>query len=150
MKIGCVNDAVKLCEPGRMMGKKRDKISAFLGPDTAFEGKLSFQGGVRIDGRFKGEIQTEGSLIVGQSGEIEADIKASRVLIGGAVRGDIVAEEKIEILCPAKVFGNIEASIVTMEEGVIFEGNCTTRSTTGQTESKVAFLKNRPDAKNEG
>lgn len=132
-----------------MMGKKTDKICAFLGQDTAFEGKLSFKGAVRIDGRFSGEIETEGTLIVGQGGEVQADIRASRVLISGIVRGDIVADEKIDVLYPGKVFGNIEASVIRLEEGVVFKGNCTTRKANGPVDGKVAFLKKRPDAKNE-
>ncbi len=131
------------------MGKKKDKICGFLGQDTAFEGKLSFQGAVRIDGRFSGEIETEGTLIVGQEAEVEADIRASRVLISGTVRGDISAGEKIDILYPGKVFGNIVSGVVTVEEGVVFEGKCITRKSSGQVDGKVAFLKNRPDAKNE-
>ncbi|MFP4086970.1 MAG: polymer-forming cytoskeletal protein [Desulfobacteraceae bacterium] len=131
------------------MKKKKEIISAFLGPDTEFEGKLSFHGAVRIDGRFKGEISTDGTLIVGEGGEIQAEIKACRVLISGEVRGDIVAREKIDIVSPGKVFGNIEAAVVTVEEGVFLEGNCVTRTHDAEGDSKVAFLNQQSEAKNE-
>ncbi len=107
------------------MKKKKNEINAFLGMDTEFEGKLSFTGAVRIDGRFKGEILTEGSLIVGETASIESEIYASHIVISGEIRGNIVADERIEIHAPGKVYGNIQAPVVVIDEGVVFEGRCT-------------------------
>lgn len=107
-----------------MIMKKRDDINAFLGKDTSFEGKLSFSGAVRIDGHFKGEIFTEGILIVGESAVVESDIRVSHIIISGEIRGNIVADSRIEIHTPGKVFGNIEGPIVVIDEGVVFDGNC--------------------------
>jgi cytoskeletal protein CcmA (bactofilin family) len=104
--------------------KKRNEINAFLGRDTEFEGKLSFSGAVRLDGRFTGEIFTEGTLIVGESAVIESDIHASHIIISGEIRGNIAADDRIEIHAPGKVFGNIQAPTVVIDEGVVFEGNC--------------------------
>ena len=104
--------------------KKRDDINAFLGKDTSFDGKLSFSGAVRIDGHFKGEIVTEGTLIVGESAVVESDIRVSHIIISGEIRGNIVADSRIEIHTPGKVFGNIEGPIIVIDEGVVFDGNC--------------------------
>lgn len=104
--------------------KKRDEIHAFLGRGTAFEGKLSFEGAVRIDGHFVGEIITEGLLIIGQSARIESDIQVSQIIISGEVHGNITAKKRIEIHPPGKVIGNIRAPVVVIEEGVVFDGNC--------------------------
>jgi len=104
--------------------KRRDEINAFLGKDTEFEGKLSFSGTVRIDGRFKGEILAGGILIVGDGAVVEADVQVSHLVVCGEVRGNLFAAEKIEIHPPGKVFGNIQAPAVLMEEGVVFEGCC--------------------------
>ncbi len=104
--------------------KKRDDINAFLGKDTSFDGKLSFSGAVRIDGHFKGEIVTEGTLIVGESAVVESDIRVSHIIISGEIRGNIVADSRIEIHTPGRVFGNIEGPIVVIDEGVVFDGNC--------------------------
>ena len=104
--------------------KRKDEINAFLGRNTEFEGKLSFKGAVRIDGNFKGEIFTEGTLIVGESANIESNIHVSHIIISGEIRGNIIADNRIEIHAPGKVFGNIQAPTVVIEEGVIFEGNC--------------------------
>ena len=104
--------------------KKRDEINAFLGKNTEFEGKLSFTGSVRIDGRFKGEIDSQGTLIVGETALLESDVHISHIIISGEFRGNILAESRIEIHAPGKVFGNIRAPVVVIDEGVVFEGNC--------------------------
>lgn len=109
--------------------KKKDEINAFLGNHTEFEGKLSFKGAVRIDGHFKGEIFTEGTLIVGESAVIMSDIHVSHIIVSGEIRGNIIADKRIEINAPGKVFGNIQAPVVVLEEGVIFEGNCSMQKT---------------------
>jgi len=125
---------------GEIMKKRKIQITAFLGRDTEFEGNLSFKGMVRIDGRFKGEINTEGTLIVGETAVIDSDIHASNVIISGEIRGHIVAGERIEILSPGKVFGDIEAPSVVVNSGVIFEGNCQTEKRDEVANDKVAFL----------
>lgn len=124
------------------MKKTQDQINAFLGKDTEFEGKLSFSGAVRIDGRFKGEILTDGTLIVGETALMECHIKTALISISGEVRGDIDARNRIEIHAPGRVFGNISAPIVTIDEGVIFEGTCQMQKKAEGEESKVAVLHN--------
>ncbi len=109
------------------MKKKQNEINAFLGRDTEFQGKLAFTGAVRIDGRFQGEILTEGTLIVGESASIESDIHASHIIVSGEIRGNIVADDRIEIHAPGKVYGNIHAPTVVIDEGVVFEGHCRMR-----------------------
>jgi len=104
--------------------KRRDEINAFLGKNTEFEGKLSFSGTVRIDGRFKGQILADGTLIVGDDAVVESDVQVSHLIVCGEVRGDLLAVEKIEIHPPGKIFGNIQAPAVVMDEGVVFEGCC--------------------------
>ena len=114
--------------------KNKDEINAFLGEDTEFEGKLSFKGVVRVDGHFTGEIFTEGTLIVGESAIIKSDIHVSHIIVSGEIRGNIIADNRIEIHAPGKVFGNIQAPAVVIEEGVIFEGNCRMQSREGKEE----------------
>ena len=106
------------------MKKPKDEINAFLGKDTEFEGKFSFTGAVRIDGKLSGEIFSNGTLIVGESAIIKSQIHVAEMIISGEVHGDIFAEKKIEITVPGKLFGNIQTPKLVLEEGVIFEGNC--------------------------
>ncbi len=110
------------------MKKKMPRITAFLGKDTAFEGTLTFSGGLRIDGRFKGDISADGTLIVGESAVIRGDIRASCVLVSGEIHGNTVAEERIEILTPARIYGDIQSPEIIMDAGAVFEGKCQTES----------------------
>ena len=102
--------------------KKREKAVTFLGKDTEFEGKLTFHGTIRIDGHFKGEISADGNLIVGEEGVIEANMHVSYIVIRGEIHGNIIADQRVDIHVPGKVFGNIQAPVVVIDEGVIFEG----------------------------
>ena len=120
--------------------KKREGINAFLGRNTNFEGKLSFSGAVRIDGHFKGEIFTDGMLVVGESAVIQSDVHVSHMIISGEIRGNIFADRRIEIRSPGKVYGNIQAPIVVIGEGVIFEGNCTMKIGEQVGDKKLAVI----------
>lgn len=101
---------------------KKGKVVTFLGKDTRFDGKLAFHGTIRIDGHFKGEITSGENLIVGEEGIIEANMHVSYVVIRGEIHGDITADQRVDIRAPGKVFGNIKAPSVVIDEGVIFEG----------------------------
>ena len=104
--------------------KRGDGAVAFLGRHTEFDGKLSFSGTFRIDGRFKGEIDGRGTLIVGEKGFVESDINVSYVVITGEIHGNISADQKIEIHVPGKVVGDIQAPTVVIDEGLLLVGNC--------------------------
>jgi cytoskeletal protein CcmA (bactofilin family) len=133
------------------MKRRSDQMNAFLGKDTEFEGRLSFSGAVRIDGSFKGEIFTEGTLIVGETANLESDIHASHIIISGEVRGNITAEKRLEVHAPGKVTGNIQAPVVTIDEGVIFDGNCQMQkySEESNKNKKVAVLTQSAGSKDE-
>ncbi len=102
--------------------KKKNEVIAFLGKGTKFEGKMRFHGTTRIDGHFKGEISADGNLIVSNQGLVEANVHASSIMISGEVHGNITADQRVDIHAPAKVFGDIQAPSVVIDEGVIFEG----------------------------
>ncbi len=101
------------------------EINALLGKGTSFEGKLVFDGHVRIDGKFKGEVESTGTLIIGEGAEVEAEISVATVILrGGAVTGNVRASESLEVHAPAKLIGNIESPSVFIERGVEFQGSC--------------------------
>lgn len=109
-----------------MNGKKgtdQSHIRAFLGEGTEFEGLLSFDGTVRIDGKFRGEIHTADTLIIGESGNIEAEIKAGQVIIMGALNGNIKAAQKVEITHTGRLSGDINTPALVVHEGGVLEGN---------------------------
>lgn len=93
-------------------------------------------------------MKAEGTLIIGETAVVESDVHAATVIVSGEVRGHITAGEKIEVLAPARVFGDIEAPSVIINAGVAFEGNCRTEIKDEAVKNKVAFLKRAPEAKN--
>lgn len=121
------------------------EITTILGKGSAFDGKLTFEGAVRIDGDFSGEIRTQGTLIVGQTAEIKADIHAATIVIEGVVRGDIFATELIEIHAPAKVYGNLATPSVEIQRGSLFEGNCRMDANDG---TRTVGMSRQPREKN--
>ncbi len=104
--------------------RKEGEVTVFLGGDSTIEGALNFSGQARLDGAFKGEIQGSGTLLIGPAAQVQADIQAVSVIISGEVIGDVTASERIELRAPGKLKGNINAPLVVMDEGVLFEGHC--------------------------
>jgi cytoskeletal protein CcmA (bactofilin family) len=101
---------------------KAGQLNALLGKGSEFEGKLTFEGEVRIDGRFSGQILTKDTLTVGEGAKVTADITAGIVIVSGAVEGTIKATSHVELHAPARVKGTIETPSMSMDKGVIFEG----------------------------
>lgn len=97
-------------------------IKAFLGPGSRFEGKLSFDEMVRLDGSFVGEINSSDTLVVGESARIEGDIRVGALILSGTFKGNIQATNMVELRAPARVEGNIDAPVLKMEEKVLFNG----------------------------
>lgn len=99
-------------------------IKAFLGKGSEFEGKLVFHETVRIDGNFKGQIISTGTLIVGDTAVVNAEIEVGAAVICGKVEGNITARERLELHPPANVSGSIRTPKLVIIEGAILEGNC--------------------------
>ena len=105
-------------------GKEEEEIRAFLGKGSEFNGKLMFNGSVRIDGDFKGSIFGNGTLVIGEGAEIEADIRVDSVMVSGEMRGQIDVKKKILIYSTGKVTGDLNTPVISVEEGAFFEGTC--------------------------
>ena len=102
------------------------ELHALLGRGTEFEGKLSFEGRVRIDGKLRGEIFGDGVLILGPSAEIRASIDVAALIVrGGSIWGDVKATRSVELYAPAKVVGDIATAQLYLDKGVTFEGRST-------------------------
>lgn len=99
-------------------------ITALLGPGTRFEGKLHFEGCVRIDGVFRGEIRSEDTLIVGEGAEVDGTITVATVIVRGRIRGDIFAKTSIELFAPGVVIGDVTTPEFAVERGARFDGRC--------------------------
>jgi cytoskeletal protein CcmA (bactofilin family) len=97
-------------------------LNALLGKGSEFEGKLAFEGKVRIDGTFTGEISTNDLLMVGDGAKVQAEISCGTVIVEGEVVGNIKATSAVELRRPAKVHGDITTPSLVIEKGVVFEG----------------------------
>ena len=102
--------------------KESEEIKAFLGQGAEFIGKLIFNGSVRIDGNFQGEIFGQGSLVVGEGALVKADIAVKSVYISGDVQGNIEVKEKFNIHPTGKFLGDVHTPVFIMEEGAFFDG----------------------------
>jgi cytoskeletal protein CcmA (bactofilin family) len=98
-------------------------IHTLLGKGSEFEGKLTFEGQVRIDGKFSGQIFTKDTIVIGDGARVMAEINAGTVIIHGTVEGNVRATQLIELKQPGRVKGNLEAPALSMDRGVIFEGS---------------------------
>jgi len=99
-------------------------LVGYLYKGSRVSGHLSFQGPVRIDGIVEGDIQCQGALTIGESAEVKAKITAQVVVIHGKVEGNVSAKEKIELIAPARLIGNIDTPKLIITEGVVFDGDC--------------------------
>ena len=99
-------------------------LSAFIDETSEIEGKYSFSGTVMLNGKFKGEIHSKDTLIIGDKAVIHATIQAGTVLISGEVVGNVLGTDRVELRGTARVVGDVEAPVVVVEEGVLFEGRC--------------------------
>ena len=98
------------------------EITTLLGRGATFEGKLTFDGTVRIDGRFKGEVFSDDVLVIGEGAHVEAEIDIGEVIVQGTVVGNIKAKRSIEIHAPGRVKGDLHSPSLQIDKGVIFEG----------------------------
>jgi cytoskeletal protein CcmA (bactofilin family) len=105
-------------QPGRV------DFQAQLGQGSRIEGKLTFEGSVRIDGQIEGEISSQDTVMIGEGAVVNAQIQATTIVILGRVQGDITARKRVELRSPAKLIGNINTPSLVIHEGVVFEGHC--------------------------
>ena len=101
-----------------------DENFTFLGKGVDFKGIVNFDGTVRIDGRFEGEIHTNGTLIVGDHAMIKGIISVGTLITSGKINGTISATEKVQILKPAVLIGDVKTPAISVEEGAHLHGMC--------------------------
>ena len=130
MGFGRKDDEMQASKPGAQpsssgasrSGSGFGNLTAFIDQGSEFEGKLSFKDTVRIDGRFRGEISSDNTLIVGESGEIEANIESPTVVISGSVMGDVHATQQLVLYKTARLHGDVTTPSLVMEEGAVLNG----------------------------
>jgi cytoskeletal protein CcmA (bactofilin family) len=112
-------------EPLTSLPSTSDRVTSVIGSGVVWKGRLSGKGGVRIEGALDGDVKLQGLLVVGESGRVTCDeLRATVVIVAGAVRGDIVAE-KLEIRSTGRVWGNVVTEAFSTEEGAFLRGQVT-------------------------
>ena len=121
-----------------MLQKKEDlPIKAYLGSDALFKGSLTFEGTVQIDGKFEGKVNTKDTLVIGETGDMQADMEVGTLVCKGKLRGTVLASKKIEMYPASKITGNIQTPALSIELGAVLDGNL---NMTGRTSEKIINL----------
>jgi cytoskeletal protein CcmA (bactofilin family) len=94
-----------------------------IGPDAVFKGELSFEKGLRLQGRFEGKISSPGRLHVSREAKLQADVDAGSIIVEGEVRGNLNANERVELKASARYEGDLTASKLVVDEGAVFSGH---------------------------
>ena len=102
-----------------------EDFDTILSEDIEFSGTLNFEKPFLIRGKLAGEITAQGLLVIDEAAIVEANIKASKVIIRGSVKGNVNAIEKVEVTVTGKLMGNVSAPEIYMETGCVFNGRCT-------------------------
>jgi len=109
------------------MGKEDLAVNTIIGKGATFDGLLEISGGLRVDGAVKGKIVSADVVLIGPSGVVDADIEAKETIIGGTVKGNVKAPDKIELQAKSQVEGDIITYSLVVEQGATFHGNCQMR-----------------------
>jgi len=106
------------------MKQNLEEINVFLGKNSVFEGKMTFEGVFRVDGKVEGEIFHSGTLIMSETAVIKGKVEVDALILNGIVEGEVNAKERVEIHSRGKLYGTILTPILIIEDGGILEGNC--------------------------
>ncbi len=110
------------------MGKKSNNLangeSSIIGAGTILDGNLKTSSTLRVDGEINGDVESNGTVIIGTGGRVKGNTKAVDLLISGEVIGDVIIENKIEIVANGKLKGDIRTKSLIIDENALFQGNC--------------------------
>jgi cytoskeletal protein CcmA (bactofilin family) len=118
--------------------RARRRLGAFLDEGSEMEGRYTCTGTVVIDAKFKGEITSRDTLIIGDQGVVHAAIETASLVVHGELVGNVTAAERVELKRRARVRGDIEAPVIVMEEGAVHDGHC--RMTQAKAETALSVV----------
>ncbi len=101
------------------------EFPTILGPDASFKGELTFEKGMRLQGRFEGKVTTPGRLHIAKEAKMQADVEAGAIIVEGEAKGNLTANERIELKASARYEGDLRASKMVVDEGAVFTGHVT-------------------------
>ena len=106
-------------------GSTNQEFPTVIGPDASFKGELSFEKGLRLMGKFEGKINTPGRLHVAREARMQADVDSGAIIVEGEVKGNLIANDRIELKQTARLEGDLRATKLTVDEGAVFSGHVT-------------------------
>lgn len=115
---------------------KMGKLNSIIGVDTVFTGTLKTKETTRIDGKIEGDVFSEGTLVIGQTGKIEGNVKSVNIIVAGEIKGDIKVTEKVEVVSTGRIFGNIRTKGLVIDEHAVFQGKCIMNGAPGADEEE--------------
>ncbi len=134
------------------MGRESDPFGAggsgtLLGPSTSFEGVLTFRGGARVDGELSGEVKAEGTLVLGASARVRANVEVDELILAGHLEGAVKARRRVAIESGARLVGSISAPLLRVEDGAFIQGPCRSGSrAAGNLEPAAETTGNTPES----
>lgn len=99
-------------------------LNGFLDRGSHVNGELRFEASFRVDGKFTGKVSSSGSLVVGEGGEVDGEIRAAQIFVSGILRGSVQAEKRLQIAPGGRVYADITTPSLIVEDGAVFEGRC--------------------------
>ena len=100
------------------------ELNGFLDRGSHLNGELQFENSFRVDGKLTGKVVSTGSLVVGDGGEVDAEVEVAQVFVSGVLRGSVTATGRIQIAAGGKVFADLSTPSLVIEDGAVFEGQC--------------------------
>ena len=116
----------------------RGDLNGFLDAGSFIEGALHFEDTFRLDGRLKGSIVSRGDLVVGEHGDVDAEIEVGRIFVSGTVRGNVLAHQRVEIAAGGKLLANLETPSLVVEDGATLQGQCNMSARSAEAASRPA------------
>ena len=129
-----------------------DSLNTLIGKGSVFEGSLKVQSTLRVDGKVRGNITTSDSLVVGKEGDIDGEMKVRNAIVGGKLKGKLIASGKVVLEANSVFNGELKANKLVIEEGAVFEGNCSmgahhnADADAGQQKGVAAILEKKPES----
>ena len=120
------------------------ELSTLIGKDAVIEGKVVVKQSIRVDGRVKGEVEASDTVTVGNTGEVEGNIKAKNVVVGGKVQGSLESSGKVTLEASSILRGDLTASRLTIEEGAVFNGRSSMNGESGTLKPKPQINLDNP------
>jgi cytoskeletal protein CcmA (bactofilin family) len=108
---------------GDIMADTGQEFPTVIGPDATFKGEMSFEKGLRLQGKFEGKITTGGKLHIAREAHMQADVEAAAIIVEGEVKGNLNASERIELKASARYEGDLRANKLVVDEGAVFSGH---------------------------